>query len=69
MTDTVMTYEQREELKMLYRWGIQKGLPGYRGCCPGMINLMSGDFETCSLPNGHDDDHYSKRVGRWHVSS
>lgn len=72
MTDTtadIMTYEQREELKMLWRWGVSKGLPGYKGRCPSTINLMRNDFEVCELAGGHDDDHYNKSVGHWHVSS
>ena len=65
----LMTYEQREDLIALYKWGIREGLNGLKNACPGVIKLMRNDFETCELPNGHDGDHYNKRIGRWHVSS
>jgi hypothetical protein len=69
--EDVMTWQQREDLIALRRYGIARKLPGYRGRCPGVIKLMGNDFAECELPHGHDDDHYStyKTAGRWHVSS
>jgi hypothetical protein len=69
--DDVMTYDQRNELIALRRWGIAQGLPGYRGKCPAVKHLMHNDFAECELPGRHDDDHFSayKGVGRWHVSN
>ena len=65
----VMTWDQREELKSLYLWGIAHRKGGFKKACPGMVNLLHNDFATCSLPAGHDGDHYESRAGHWHVSN